>query len=170
MWYGVKYGVKAVFGRQAAIMEVLDMIRISLRNTLTDKTRNRDAEMYYNAGVSASIMYWGGSQADADTYLAQPAVAYATAGANWKEAIGNQKYIALYGRGFEGWSSWRVLDFPNTMSRPPISGEAVPRRYLYGNNDVSLNEANYNAASSAMGGDDKASRVFWDITGAGNFC
>lgn len=126
------------------------------------------AETYYNAGVTASIMYWGGSQADADTYLAQATVAYATAGATWKEVIGNQKYIALYGRGFEGWSSWRVLDFPNSMSRPPISGEAVPRRYLYGNNDVSLNEANYNAASAAMGGDDKASRVFWDITGAGN--
>ncbi|HMC01509.1 MAG TPA: SusD/RagB family nutrient-binding outer membrane lipoprotein [Flavobacteriaceae bacterium] len=127
-----------------------------------------DAEMYYNEGVKASIMYWGGSEGDADTYLAQPSVAYATAAATWKEKIGNQKYIALYGRGFEAWSSWRVLDFPNIMQRPPISGEAVPRRYLYGNADVTLNEANYEAAAAAMGGDLKSSRVFWDITGVGN--
>ena len=127
-----------------------------------------DAEMYYDEGVTESILYWGGSQADADTYLAQPTVAYATAAATWKEKIGNQKYIALYARGFEAWSSWRVLDFPNIMVRPPVSEEAVPRRKLYGNADVTLNEANYEAAAEAMGGDLKSSRVFWDITGVGN--
>lgn len=127
-----------------------------------------DAEMYYNEAVSASIMYWGSSQDDADTYLAQASVAYTTSGSSWKEVIGNQKYIALYGRGFEAWSSWRMLDYPNTMTRPPISEEAVPRRYLYGNNDADINETNYDAASSAMGGDLKDSRVFWDITGQGN--
>ena len=127
-----------------------------------------DAEAYYDAAVSASIIYWGGSQADADTYLAQAAVAYTTAGATWKEVIGNQKYIALYGRGFEAWSTWRMLDYPNTMQRPAVSGEAVPRRYIYGNDDAELNGTNYDAASSAMGGDLKSSRVFWDIVGVGN--
>jgi len=127
-----------------------------------------DAETYYNEAVAASIMYWGGTQADADTYLAQASVAYSTAGDSWKEVIGNQKYISLYGRGFESWSSWRLLDFPNTMTRPPISLEPVPRRYIYGNDDAEVNGANYDAASAAMGGDEKSSRVFWDITGQGN--
>ena len=126
------------------------------------------AETYYNAAISASIIYWGGTQAEADTYLAQATVAYTTSGSSWKEVIGNQKYIALYGRGFEAWSSWRILDYPNTFTRPSISNEAVPRRYLYGNDDKDLNPDNYAAASSAMGGDDKSSRVFWDITGVGN--
>jgi len=126
------------------------------------------AENYYNAGVSASIIYWGGVQADADTYLAQASVAYTTAGATWKEVIGNQKYISLYGRGFEAWSSWRLLDYPNTMLRPEVSMEPVPRRYVYGNDDAQLNPDNYAAASTAMGGDKKSSRIFWDINGVGN--
>jgi len=127
-----------------------------------------NAEDFYNSGISASITYWGGSQSDATTYLAQSSVAYSTAGSSWKEVIGNQKYISLYGRGFEAWSSWRMLDFPNTMTRPPVSGEAVPRRYIYGNDDADVNGDNYTAAASAMGGDLKSSRVFWDITGTGN--
>ena len=30
------------------------------------------AAAHYNAGVTASILQWGGSQADADAYLAKP--------------------------------------------------------------------------------------------------
>lgn len=127
-----------------------------------------DAETYYKEAITASIMYWGGTQAEATDYLLQPEVAYATAGSTWKEVIGNQKYIALYGRGFEAWSSWRLLDYPNTFTRPAISEEAVPRRYLYGNDDKDVNPDNYEAASAAMGGDKKDSRVFWDIVGQGN--
>ena len=123
------------------------------------------ATHYYNA-ITASILYWGGSQEDADNYITQASVAYDAA--NWKKSIGVQKYIALYGRGFEAWSSWRLLDYPDTFIRPEVSGEPVPRRYLYGNDDGDVNSANYEAASAAMGGDLKTSRVFWDITGEGN--
>lgn len=126
------------------------------------------AETYYNAAITASIKYWGGTQLDATAYLAQPSVAYSTAGTSWKQKIGNQKYIALYGRGFEAWSSWRMLDYPNTFTKPAVSEESVPRRYLYGNSDKDFNGNNYSAASAAMGGDLKSSRVFWDITGQGN--
>jgi hypothetical protein len=151
-----------------AILLSYDEVQFLLAEAVERNLISGTAATYYNAGVTASIMYWGGSQADATSYLLQPSVAYATAGATWKEVIGNQKYIALYGRGFEAWSSWRMLDFPNTMVRPPISGEAVPRRYLYGNDDQDVNGANYEAASTAMGGDLKSSRVFWDIEGQGN--
>jgi len=151
-----------------AIILSYDEVEFLLAEAIERNLISGNAETNYNAGITASIMYWGGSMADATTYLAQPSVAYTTAGTTWKEVIGNQKYIALYGRGFEAWSSWRVLDFPNTMSRPPISMEPVPRRYVYGKNDADLNQANYDAASSAMSGDLKSSRVFWDITGQGN--
>jgi SusD/RagB-like outer membrane lipoprotein len=125
------------------------------------------AETHYKAAVSASIIYFGGSQADADTYLAQPAIDYTTIG-NWKEAIGVQKWLSLYGRGFEAWSSWRLLDYPNTMNRPPVSVLPIPRRYIYPNGENDVNQANYTAASTAMGGDNLDSRVFWDIVGTGN--
>lgn len=126
-----------------------------------------DAETLYKMAVSASILYWGGSQTDADTYLAQATVDYATIG-NWKEAIGVQKWLSLYSRGFEAWSSWRLLDYPNTMNRPPVSGLPLPRRYIYPNSAPDVNGSNYDAAASAMGGDNLDSRVFWDKVGIGN--
>jgi len=127
-----------------------------------------DAENHYNNAIAASIEYWTHGEGDADAYIDQDKVAYTTSGANWKEVIGNQKYLALYGRGFEAWSTWRMLDYPNTFTKPPISELPVPRRYYYPNNEPQLNETNYEAASAAMGGDLLNSRVFWDITGQGN--
>ncbi|MCD6543109.1 MAG: SusD/RagB family nutrient-binding outer membrane lipoprotein [Flavobacteriaceae bacterium] len=125
-----------------------------------------DAIEYYDAAIYASMAYWGVGLVETASYIAQEDVAYDSS--NWKKSIGIQKYLSLYGRGFESWSTWRLLDYPNTMNRPEVSGEAVPRRYLYGNSDVDVNGDNYDAASAAMGGDLKSSRVFWDIKGQGN--
>lgn len=36
------------------------------------------AEAHYNAGITASILYWGATQAQADAYLLEPGVAWAT--------------------------------------------------------------------------------------------
>jgi len=125
-----------------------------------------DAAMYYAEGVASSIMFYGGSAADAVTYLAQPTVSYASA--PWNERIGVQKYLALYmTNGFESWSSWRMLDWPK-MNVAFESGLPVPRRYIYPNDEPNINGDNYDAASAAMGGDLLTSRVFWDINGVGN--
>ena len=123
-----------------------------------------DAEAHYNNAITASMEWWGVSAADIATYLAQPSVTYATAASTWQEKIGVQKWLALYGRGFEAWSSWRNLGFP-AMNVPPVprttNGE-VPRRYIYPLDESDVNEVNYNAASTAMGGDNLLSKVFWD--------
>lgn len=179
-YVGAPYGVGAAYTDYTHIGDLwhqpdfegtllsYDEVQFLLAEAVERGLISGNAETYYNEGITASIEYWGGSTADATTYLAQTTVAYATAGSSWKEKIGNQKYIALYGRGFEAWSTWRMLDYPNTFTRPAVSAEAVPRRYLYGNDDKDLNPDNYQAASAAMGGDSKSSRVFWDITGQGN--
>jgi len=128
-----------------------------------------DAETWYGLGIAASMEYWtDASAADLATYIAQPAVAYATAGATWQEKIGKQKYLGLFGRGFEAWSTWRMLDYPNTFTRPPDNPLPVPRRIYYPNNEPQLNGANYDAAVAAMGGDELDSKVFWDVNGQGN--
>ncbi|MEN8187572.1 MAG: SusD/RagB family nutrient-binding outer membrane lipoprotein [Bacteroidota bacterium] len=121
------------------------------------------ASEHYANGVKASMDYWGVSEVDADSYLA----AQAYDSGNWKESIGIQKYISLYGRGFEAWSTWRLLDYPE-MNRPVVSELPVPRRYIYGNFEGEVNGENYDAAASAMGGDNLDSRVFWDVVGQGN--
>jgi hypothetical protein len=41
------------------------------------------AEQHYNNAITASIIAWGGTAADAAAYLAQPAVAYSTAAGTW---------------------------------------------------------------------------------------
>jgi len=118
------------------------------------------AEQHYNNGITASFDYWGVSGAAA--YLADPAVAYATAAGDWREKIGNQFWLAMYNRGFEGWTVWRKYDTP-TFNLPDVSGLPVPTRYTYPINEQNLNESNWEAGSAAIGGDEQTTKLFWDV-------
>lgn len=130
------------------------------------------AETHYNNAVRASILYWGGTDAQATAYLAQPDVAYATAGANYKEKIGTQKWIALFGRGWDAWNEWKRLDYPvlvtpNNATPPagqtaPATDLKIPTRIIYPITEQNLNTGNREAAASAMGGDLATVKIFWD--------
>jgi len=126
------------------------------------------AENFYKSGVTASIEDWGGSASDATTYLALPTIDYTTALAAstatipWKEVIGTQKWIALFNRGFEAWTSIRLLDYPKMQAAfDPLSG--YPTRYTYPVVEQTLNGTNWEAASSAIGGDEPETKLFWDM-------
>lgn len=119
------------------------------------------AEQHYNNAITASILYWGGTAADAAAYLAQPEVAYATAAGDWKQKIGTQKWIALYNRPYEGWVEIRRLDQPK-ISTPVGAKSGFPTRFSYPQNEQTLNGANYTAAASAIGGDVVTTKLFWD--------
>ena len=119
------------------------------------------AEEHYNNAIKASIISWGGSAADADTYLAQPAVAYATAAGTWKQKIGFQKWIALYNRPFDGWTELRRFDFP-VLSLPIGAISGFPNRFPYPTNEQQLNGTNYTEAAAKMGGDKVEFKLFWD--------
>lgn len=118
------------------------------------------AEEHYNTAITASIIYWGGDTADATAYLSQPEVAYDAA--NWRESIGTQFWIAMFDNPFQGWSVWRKFDAPD-LNLPVISELPVPLRYTYPVNEQNLNEANYIAASQAIGGDEQQTALFWDV-------
>ncbi len=119
---------------------------------------------HYDAAIIESIESWGGSNADATTYLAQPTVDYntLTGSVTWKEVIGNQKWIALFNRGIEAWTSVRLLDFP-TLTAPaePVSG--FPNRYTYPIVEQTLNGTNWTSASNAIGSDEPETKLFWDL-------
>ncbi|WP_129713770.1 SusD/RagB family nutrient-binding outer membrane lipoprotein [Pedobacter sp. SYP-B3415] len=130
------------------------------------------AETHYNNGITASILYWGGTAAQAASYLARPDVAWATASANYKEKIGIQKWIALYNRGYDSWVEWKRLDYPvlippNPSNAPPgqevAPGLTIPVRFIYPINEQTLNGTNRAAAAAAMGGDAITSKIFWDV-------
>lgn len=118
-----------------------------------------DAKTHYEAGVKASVLYWGASNADAEVYLNGPA-SY-TSAKSWQEKIGVQTWIANYNRGMEGWTSWRRLDFPK-LNIPALSKLPVPLRFTYPVTEQTLNGENYRQAASAIGGDRQQSRIFWD--------
>ena len=116
---------------------------------------------HYNNAITASIEDWGGTAADATAYLSNSKVAYATAEGTWKKKIGIQSWIAYYNRGFEAWTQWRKLDYP--MLVPGVDAlSALPLRYTYPVEEQTLNGANWQSASTAIGGDDVVTKLFWD--------
>lgn len=120
------------------------------------------AESFYNAGITASILYWGGTAAAATTYLTEPTVAFATAtGSTPLQKIARQKYLALFNRGLEAWTEYRRFDYP-TFNKPPIPQGDFPVRYTYPNSEQNANINNYAAAAAAIGGDKLTTKVFWD--------
>jgi hypothetical protein len=121
------------------------------------------AAEHYNAGITASMEYWGVAAADITAYLAQPAVAYGTAAGSWKQKIGTQHWISLYNRGFEGWSVWRRLDFTGFNVPPLLTYNDIPNRFIFPIEEATLNNANLKAAIQMIGGADNVqTRVFWD--------
>lgn len=117
------------------------------------------AAAHYNAAVTASITYWGGTVAEATTYLAQPAVAYSAA--NYKQRIGIQQWIAFYNRGYDAWNSWRRLDYPQLLPAHDALSD-IPVRYPYPVNEQNVNRVNFEAASAAIGGDDVSTKLWFD--------
>jgi Formylmethanofuran dehydrogenase subunit B len=119
------------------------------------------AEQHYNNAITASILYWGGTQAQAGAYLAQPSVAYSTAPGNYKQKIGTQKWLALFNRGFDAWTEIRRLDYP-VLPIPVNAQSGFPVRFTYPISEQNINTSSYNQASSAIGGDLVTTKLFWD--------
>jgi hypothetical protein len=119
------------------------------------------AAEHYNNAVTASIVWWGGTAAEAAAYLAQPSVAYATAAGDWKQKIGVQKWIALYNQPVQGWIELRRLDYPKLD--PPVGAKSgFPTRLPYSQSEQVLNPTSYSAAASAIGGDLSTTKLWWD--------
>ncbi len=119
------------------------------------------AESHYNKAITASITEWGGSNASALLYLAQPSVAYTTATGTYKQKIGTQKWIALYEHGHEAWTDWRRLDYPQLI-KPIDALSDIPLRYFYPVSEQNLNGANVAAAVAKLaGGKDVVNVKLW---------
>ena len=120
------------------------------------------AESHYNAAITASMEDWGVSATNITTYLSNPSVAYTTASGTWRQKIGLQFWLAMYNRGFEGWSVYRKYDAP-VLNVAASSGLPVPTRYTYPVSEQTLNGINYQAAASQIGVDLLSTKIFWDI-------
>lgn len=118
------------------------------------------AKEHYDQGVTASILYWGGTVVEATAYLSQPAVA--SSATSYKQKIGIQKWIALFNRGWDAWIEWRRLDYPQ-LEKAHDALTDIPLRYPYPVNEQNVNRTNFEAASDAIGGDDVTTKLWWDV-------
>jgi hypothetical protein len=131
-------------------------------------TETANTKTLYEAGITASHTQWG---------IAAPTAGYlASAGVTLPNAFGTglnlafinlQQYIAFYPVGMQGWSNWRRTDVPALTPAPDGTNDpkVVPRRYMYGSTDYSLNEDSVLAAVKRQWGVDKDlmdSKVWWD--------
>jgi hypothetical protein len=115
---------------------------------------------FYNDGVTASIMQWGGTAAQAAAYLAQPGVAFD----GTREQIALQKWIALFTQGTEAWSEWRRTGYPTLDPGPKRYSDTpgIAMRLLYPPSEQAVNKAGLDAAAARQGEDDTATKVWWD--------
>lgn len=121
-----------------------------------------DAAAFYTKAVTTSLKQYNVSDLNVAAYLAQPSVVYNPA--NYKQSIGDQKWLALFGEGLEGFVEWRRLDYPKLQ--PAYSGTLgagkVPLRLTYPSSEQALNGINYKAAVANQGADQLITRLWFD--------
>jgi hypothetical protein len=128
------------------------------------------AQTYYENGIRADmqvyVRYPGATaitDAEIAAYIADPAVAFNAAEA--LRLINTQYWIVNLRNGAEAFANFRRSGFPalspNLYNNNLNGGFA--RRMSYPNIEASSNAANYASASTAIGGDNLISRVFWDV-------
>ena len=114
---------------------------------------------HYENGIKASMNEWKVAAADVTAYLAQANVTFATATGTDKEKIAKQFWIAMYNRGFEGWTVYRLFDAP-TLQKSGTLELLVPKRYTYPQSEKTINGDNVKAANG--GKDKQQTPIFWD--------
>ncbi|RIJ37317.1 SusD/RagB family nutrient-binding outer membrane lipoprotein [Pontibacter oryzae] len=131
------------------------------------------AQEHYAKGIKASFDNAGLSNDAYVQYLAN--VPYvATNLETALDAIGSQKWIAMYGQGIQGWLERLRLDFEDPYTGEeifalPAEGsldpevDTVPFRMTYPLVEASLNGENYKKAVQAIGGNSKGVKAWWDV-------
>jgi hypothetical protein len=139
-----------------------------------------DPEDYLERAIEASIDFYGAeteadiSGDDAQTQAYISAVLNDYSSDDWRDVLGEQKWIAFYLHNIQGWSTWRRLDFDEWIG-PPAGGIAggelgsqyAPLRADYPDSEYNLNLENVtNAASSQFGGvgsENAGQQLWWDV-------
>ncbi|MGX9986598.1 SusD/RagB family nutrient-binding outer membrane lipoprotein [Soonwooa purpurea] len=134
-------------------------------------------QAHYEKGVKASMERWGVASDKIDAFVASLPAASA-------QNVITQKYVALYMQPFESWAEYRRTGYPNHLLKPGMTANLntataagvttytftsliadltdLPNRIFYPTNVQTLNTANYQSASQAIGGDKMNTKLIWD--------
>jgi hypothetical protein len=121
-----------------------------------------NAAQHYNNGITASMKFYGISDAEISNYLAQPTVAYNPA--NAIPMIITQKYIAFFlNSGTEPFFEQRRTGIPTFSTGPGTqNGGKVPKRWMYPQSEFSYNGGNVQeAVSRQYSGNDDINGLMW---------
>jgi hypothetical protein len=121
-----------------------------------------NATTHYNNGITASMKYYGISDAQIATYLAQPSVVYNPATAITQ--IIQQKYIAFFlNSGWEPFFEQRRTGIPVLSTGPGTQNSGqVPKRWIYPQSEYVSNAENVEeAVQRQFNGVDDINGVMW---------
>lgn len=121
-----------------------------------------NAEELYNDAIKASFKQYNITDAAViNNYLGQATVKY-NAG-NFRQSIGEQKWIALFGQGLEAFAEWRRLDYPRlTAGVAGVLDGKIPVRFIYPGAEQALNKDNYTKAVDDQGADNLLTKLWFD--------
>ena len=124
---------------------------------------NGNPQTFYEKGVEAAITMWN---------VLMPSDYLTREGVRWEDAVGFnaqmelihvQKYYSLFFTDFQQWHEFRRTGHPVLPLGEGVRNDGkMPARFKYPVYVQSLNQANYNAAVAAMGGDDINTKVWWN--------
>ncbi len=114
-----------------------------------------DAELFFQAGIRASMQSASVSTAAIDTYIAANGALTGSETEKVKKII-EEKFVASYGVILEPWTDWRRTGFPTITAPPNALFPNIPRSLFYPQSEIDLNN---NAPVQKTNLDE---RVFWD--------
>jgi hypothetical protein len=114
-----------------------------------------DAQVFFQAGITASMQDAGVATADITAYIAANGTLTGTSAQKLEQII-TEKYIANYGVVLEPWSDWRRTGYPAIT--PPSNAviSSVPRSLYYPQSEIDLNGQNVTQKAGMN------VKVFWD--------
>lgn len=150
------YGVGDYYGNVNGHVEFItyeEMEFVKAEATLRTTGDYATAQTYYQQGIQANMQKLGISSADVATYITAQGSLPTTSVDDAIAAVSTQEYLALY-LNPEAWTLWRRTASPALI--PTAGTNGIPRRFLYPQNEYSLNSENTPTATLFT------PKVFWD--------
>ena len=130
------------------------------------------AKNHYLNGVKASLKKWSdyGIVTEPQNLITDEAVEefLQTPLASWDNAtdklelIGNQRYLAAFMVGMEGWIEYRRTGYPVlTVDESFMNDGILPTRFAYPNTTIATNRVNAETALKRMGGENDMKTPLW---------
>jgi hypothetical protein len=149
-------GIGAYYGNINSPVEFIaydEMLFVKAEATLRSTGDIATAQGFYQDAIRANMQKLGVSTASINTYItANGQLPAAVADAIKK--VSQQEYLALY-LNPEAWTLWRRTGSPALT--PTAGTNGVPRRFLYPQNEYSLNGSNVPQSTTLF-----SNNVFWD--------